>query len=148
MSMVPWNPFSELETLLDRYQRMSGKSAQTPAGREAMKVNDWSPAVDISETAEEYLIKAELPEIKKEDVKVTVEEGVLTIQGERKYESEEKNRKHHRVERFYGSFARSFHLPEDTDTSAIRAEFTEGMLNLHLPKMEKPATRSVEININ
>ncbi|MGI0119143.1 Hsp20/alpha crystallin family protein [Zooshikella sp. RANM57] len=148
MSMVPWNPFSELETLLDRYQRLSGKSTQSPGGREAMKVNDWSPAVDISETAEEYLIKAELPEIKKEDVKVAVEEGVLTIQGERRYESEDKNRKHHRVERFYGSFARSFHLPEDTDTNAIRAEFTDGMLNLHLPKMEKPTSRSVEIDIN
>ncbi|MBU2711970.1 Hsp20/alpha crystallin family protein [Zooshikella harenae] len=148
MSMVPWNPFSELETLLDRYQRLSGKSTQSPSGREAMKVNDWSPAVDISETAEEYLIKAELPEIRKEDVKVTVEEGVLTIQGERKYESEDKNRKHHRVERFYGSFARSFHLPEDTDTSAIRAEFADGMLNLHLPKMEKPTSRSVEIDIS
>ncbi len=98
-------------------------TAQTAAqGKEVMTVADWAPTVDISETEAEYAIKAELPEVKKEDVKVTVEDGVLTLQGERKQEKEEKGKKYHRIERSYGRFVRSFTLPDSVDESKVKAD--------------------------
>jgi len=93
MSLVRWDPFRELEDMSDRLNRMFGRPVARPeSGKEAITVADWIPAVDISETDAEYLIKAELPEVKKEDVKVTVQHGVLTIHGERKHEKEEKGK--------------------------------------------------------
>jgi HSP20 family protein len=105
------------------------------------------PTVDISETDGEYLIKAELPEVKKEDVIVTVENGVLTLQGERRQEKEEKGKRFHRVERLYGSFVRSFSLPESVDESGVKAEYTEGVLNLHLPKSEKVKPKAIDVKV-
>src|SRR6185295_19078923 len=96
-----------------------------------------SPIVDITEDEKAYLIKAELPEVKKEDVKVTVENGVLSVTGERKFEKEEKNRKYHRVERSYGSFTRHFAVPDDADDSQVSAEFKDGVLTIRLAKNEK-----------
>jgi HSP20 family protein len=98
---------------------------------------EWAPLADISEDDKEYLIKLELPEVKKEDVNVTVENGVLTISGERKFEKEEKNKKYHRVERAYGSFMRRFTLPDDADAEKGKAEFKDGMLTVHVSKSEK-----------
>src|SRR5947208_13820267 len=94
--------------------------------REEITLPEWTPLADITEDDKEYLIKAELPEMKKEDVKVTVENGVLTISGERKFEQEEKKRKFHRVERGYGTFVRSFTLPDDADSNKVKAEFKNG----------------------
>src|SRR4030095_10735521 len=108
MTLVRWDPFRELEDMSDRLNRMFARPALRSSGKETMTVADWSPTVDISETDGEYLIKAELPEVKKEDVKVTVENGVLTLQGERRQEKEGTGRRFHRVERSYGSFVRSF----------------------------------------
>jgi len=115
--------------------------------KEVMTVAEWSPLVDITEDEKEYLIKAELPEIKKEEVKVTVQEDVLTISGERKYEKEEKGKKYHRVERAYGSFMRSFTLPEDADGAKVAAEFKDGVLKIHLPKSEKAKPKSVDVKV-
>ncbi len=103
--------------------------------------------MDITEDDKEYLIKAELPEVKKEDVKLTAHDDVLTITGERKYEKEEKGKKYHRVERAYGSFERSFTLPEDADAGKIAAEFKDGVLKVHLPKSEKARPKSIEVKI-
>jgi len=105
------------------------------------------PTVDISESEGEYLIKAELPEVKKEDVKVTVENGVLTLQGERRQEKEEKGKKFHRVERSYGSFIRSFTLPESVDESMVKAEYKDGVLNLHLPKSERVKPKAIDVKV-
>ncbi|MEK7268904.1 MAG: Hsp20/alpha crystallin family protein [Nitrospirota bacterium] len=115
--------------------------------KEAMTVAEWAPLVDITEDDKEYLIKAELPEVKKEDVKLTAHDDVLTITGERKYEKEEKGKKYHRVERAYGSFERSFTLPEDADEGKIAAEFKDGVLKVHLPKSEKAKPKSIEVKI-
>jgi HSP20 family protein len=112
-----------------------------------MTVADWVPSVDVSETEGEYQIKAELPEVKKEDVKVTVEDGVLTIQGERKHEKEEKGKKYHRVERSYGSFVRSFTLPDLVDEEKVKAEFKDGVLNVQLPKSEKAKPKAIEVAV-
>jgi HSP20 family protein len=112
-----------------------------------MIVADWTPSVDISETEGEYQIKAEIPDVKKEDVKITLEDGVLTIQGERKHEKEEKGKKFHRIERSYGSFARTFALPDVIEVDQVKAEFKDGVLSLHLPKSEKAKPKAIEVKV-
>jgi len=104
-------------------------------------------AVDITEDEKEYLIQAELPDMKKEDVRLTVENGVLAISGERKFEKEEKGRKYHRIERAYGSFVRKFSLSEDADGSNVTANIKDGVLQVHLPKSVKAKQKTVEITI-
>ena len=114
-TLTRWNQLRQLEALQHGLGSLFSRSpAQWPEGQEEqIAVPEWAPLVDISEDDKEYLIKAELPEVKKEDVKVTAEEGTLTITGERKFEKEEKGKKYHRVERSYGSFVRNFSLPDD-----------------------------------
>jgi HSP20 family protein len=116
-------------------------------GKEALTVAQWSPLVDITEDEKEYLIQAELPDMKKEDVRLTVENGVLAISGERKFEKEEKGRKYHRIERAYGSFVRRFTLSEDADGSNVTANIKDGVLQVHLPKSVKAKLKTVEIKI-
>jgi len=146
-ALMRWDPFRELEEMSDRLNRMFARPAARTNGKETMIVADWVPTVDISETDGEYEIKAEIPDVKKEDVKVTLEDGVLTIQGERKREKEEKGKKYHRVERSYGSFVRSFGLPDLIDEEKVKAEFKDGVLNLHLPKSEKAKPKAIEVKV-
>lgn len=148
MTLVRWNPSRELEEMSDRLNRMFNRQALPQVNtKETMVVADWVPSVDVSETDGEYQIKAEIPDVKKEDVKVTLEDGVLTIQGERKHEKEEKGKKYHRVERSYGSFARSFTLPDLVDEEKVKAEFKDGVLNLQLPKSEKAKPKAIEVKV-
>jgi HSP20 family protein len=148
MTLVRWDPFRELEDMSDRLNRVFARPAlRSTNGKENLTVADWMPTVDISESEGEYLIKAELPEVKKEDVKVTVENGVLTLQGERRQEKEEKGKKFHRVERSYGSFIRSFTLPESVDESMVKAEYKDGVLNLHLPKSERVKPKAIDVKV-
>ena len=148
MALVRWDPFRELEEVSDRLNRMFARpAASQTSGKETMIVADWTPSVDISETEQEYQIKAEIPDVKKEDVKVTVEDGVLTIQGERKHEKEEKGKKYHRIERSYGSFVRTFSLPDVIEEEKVKAEFKDGVLNLHLPKSEKAKPKAIEVKV-
>jgi HSP20 family protein len=144
-----WDPFKELQDMSHRLNRFFGAPApRTDAGREPLTVADWAPSVDISESGGEYVIKAEIPEVKKEDVKVTLEDGLLTIQGERKQEKEEKGKRFHRIERSYGSFLRSFEVPANVDADKIKADFKEGMLTLTLPKSEKAKPKALEVRIS
>ena len=115
--------------------------------KEPLAVAEWAPLVDISEDDKEYQIKAELPEVKKEDVRVMAEEGTLTIMGERKFEKEEKGKKYHRVERTYGSFGRSFSLPDDASPAKVCAEFKDGVLTVHLVKTEKAKPQQIEVKV-
>jgi HSP20 family protein len=133
-ALTKWNPFRELEDIQNRLRSLFGRTPMRGLGEEAMTVSEWTPLVDIAEDDKEYLIKAELPEVKKEDVKVSFENGVLTITGERKFEKEEKGKKYHRVERAYGLFVRSFALPEGAAGDKISAEFKDGVLKVHLAK--------------
>ena len=103
--------------------------------------------MDISEDEKEYVVKAEIPEMKKEDIKINVHDDVLTVSGERKYEKEEKGKKYHRVERAYGSFMRNFALPENADGSKISAEYKDGVLKVHLPKSEQAKKKAIEVKI-
>lgn len=147
MTLVRWDPFRDLEEVSDRLNRMFTRPASRTDGKETMIVADWTPSVDISETDGEYQIKAEIPDVKKEDVKVTLEDGVLTLQGERKYEKEEKGKKFHRIERSYGSFVRTFSLPDVINEEKVKAEFKDGVLNLHLPKSEKAKPKAIEVKV-
>jgi HSP20 family protein len=108
---------------------------------------EFLPLADVVEREKEYLIKVDLPEVPKEDVKVFFEEGVLTIKGERKVEKEVKGEKMHRSERYYGAFERSFVLPEDIDPKMIKAESKDGVLWVHIPKVEVTKTKPVAISI-
>ena len=146
-ALMRWDPFRELEDMSDRLNRMFARPAVRTNGKETLTVADWSPTVDISETDGEYLIKAELPEVKKDDVKVTLEDGILTIHGERRREKDEKTTKYHRVERSYGSFVRSFSLPDQVDENGVKAEYRDGMLNLRIPKSEKAKPRAIEVKV-
>ena len=153
MNIMRWDPFRELEEMGERFNRKFGGYGKTmfprppEAGREALTVPDWAPMVDISETNDEYLVKAEIPEVKKEEVKVRVEDGVLAIEGERKQEKEEKGMKFHRVERYYGTFLRTFTVPENVDEKKVRAEFKDGVLMVHLPKAEMAKPKAIEVKV-
>lgn len=149
MNLIKWDPFRELEEVSGRLNRIFGR----PLGRlesnsEMLAMVDWTPSADISETDSAYLIKADIPGVNKEDVKVTIQDGMLTIRGERKMEKEEKDKKFHRIERSYGSFMRSFRLPDDADESAVKAEFKDGMLNVTLGKSAKAKPKSINVSVS
>src|SRR5437763_14912225 len=128
-ALTRWGPFREMEDFQNRLSTLFGRAPMRRGnGHEDITLADWSPLADITEDEKEYLIKAELPEMKREDVKVIVENGVLTISGERKFEQEEQKRKFHRVERGYGTFVRSFRLPDDADWKRVKAELKNDVL--------------------
>lgn len=146
--LARWSPFQEMERLHREIDRLFDGGRQTPfPSEETLTTSAWLPPVDITEDEKEYLLKAELPEVKKDDVKVTIEHGALTIRGERKAEKEEKGRKFHRIERSYGSFERSFTLPEGTESGKIRSEFKDGVLTVHLPKNPTATPKPIEIKV-
>jgi HSP20 family protein len=147
MTLVNWSPFREFEDLFDRYNRAFGRALPAAGKGESAEVVQWRPAANISETDKEYLIKAELPEVEKKDVEVTVHEGVITIRGERRFERTDDSEKQHRVESFYGSFARSFSLPADADDSRIYAESKDGVLKVHIPKTQASKPKPIEIQV-
>ncbi len=145
-----WDPFRELEEIETRLGTLFGRTPTLTGNagkKEPVTVAEWAPVVDITEDEKEYLVKAELPEVKKEEVKVTVENGALTISGERKFEKEEKDKKYHRIERSYGSFMRSFTLPEGAEGDKVKAEFKDGLLTVHLPKNPTAPSKTVEVKV-
>ena len=149
--LITWNPLREMEEAQNRFSTFFGGiptfPIRFPKNGESFKLADWSPLVDITEVDHEYLFKADLPEMKKDDVKVTIENGILYISGERRAEKEEKKRKFHRLERFFGTFERTFTVPEDADPTKIRAEFRDGVLQVHLPKRPMPKPRPIEVKV-
>jgi HSP20 family protein len=147
MSTQLWNPFQEFESLLDRYNRTSG-SAMRNQGNGDLSFADWAPSVDIEEQDDKYLIKADLPGVDKKDIDVKLENGTLSIRGEKRLESESKEGKRHRTERFHGTFARSFTLPDLVDADKVDASYRDGVLTLHIPKMEQAKPKSIDIKIS
>jgi HSP20 family protein len=146
MALIRWEPFGAMD---DMFRGFPSLMARWPRfGASSGSDADWAPSVDISETGQEYLIRAALPAVKKEDVKVTVEDGMLTLSGERRQKEEQKDERFHKVETFYGSFSRSFALPESVDSAAISAESKDGVLTIHVPKTKaetkKPTTIKVQ----
>ena len=141
-----WDPFRELEEMRKRMATLWERPLElleTPGER--LELAEWRPLADITEDDKEYLVKIEIPGMKREEVKVSMESGVLTISGERKLEKEEKNKKYHRVERAYGSFSRSFVIPDDVVADKIDAQFKDGILQVHLPKGEHAKPKTIEV---
>ena len=147
MNLIRFDPFRELDEVSGRLNRLFGPMTRRAGEDDGAFFADWAPAIDVQETDKEYLLKADLPDVKKEDVKVDVKEGILTVEGERKQEKEEKGKKFHRIERSYGKFVRRLAVPSDVDEQKIGAEFKEGVLNVHLPKSVTAKPRSIDIKI-
>lgn len=151
-ALTRWNPWKEMDELQRRFASVFNlapfRRNSLTAEEENMTVPEWAPAVDIIEDDKEYLIKVELPEVEKNDVKVTVESGTLSITGERRAEKEEKNRRFHRVERSYGRFERSFAIPDDAESDKVKAEFKDGVLRVHLAKSESARPKQIEVKVN
>jgi HSP20 family protein len=146
-----WDPFREFQAISERLNSLFEPALQRAADgsrEQTMTVFDWAPAVNISETETAYLVRADLPEVKKEDVKVSCDGGVLTLEGERKHEKREENERYHRVESSFGKFARRFTLPEDAQAESIDASFKDGALTVTIPKAapKSPKSRVIQIN--
>lgn len=146
MSLTHWDPILELEQFFDRYR---DHNTRLPDKRrhDELAAADWFPKVDIAETNEAFEIHAELPGIEKPDIRIAVQDGVITVKGHRESKSEEKGKKFHRVERSFGSFARSFSLPDNVDEEHIHADFKKGILTLILPKTQKQEPKSIEVKL-
>jgi len=146
MRVIKWEPFRDIDDMFDRV--FADAMRRWPRGsNEERRVYDWAPAADVSETDKEYLIKAELPEVRKDDLNITVQEGVLTLAGERRQEQREDNEKLHRIERFHGTFSRRFTLPDDADERGISAESKDGVIVIHIPKhkVAQPQSRQIQV---
>jgi HSP20 family protein len=144
MSLVRFNPFRELEEIQGRLNRLF---TEVPQRDEPFLYPDWAPPVDIQETPKEYSVTIDLPDVKKEDIKVALENGALSIEGQRQMEKEEKGKKYHRIERQYGQFYRRFTMPGEVDGAHVQAQFKDGVLKVTLPKSEAAAPRSVDIKV-
>jgi len=147
MRMIRWELFRDFDDSFERFFQEAFRRLPRASAESGAAPSVWAPAADISETDSEYLVKAELPEVRKEDLSVTVQDGVLTLTGERRQDKREDNEKVHRIERFYGSFARRFSLPEDADEQAIRAESKDGVVLIHIPKHKvvQPQPRQITV---
>ena len=148
MNMQLWNPFQEFENLLERYNKAGGGSLGKQLDTD-LSLADWAPSVDIEEEDDKYLIKADLPGVDKKDIEVSLDNGVLSIRGEKQVEKESgKGSKRHRTERFYGSFARSFTLPTAVKVEKVDASFKNGVLKLVIPKAEDAKPKAIEIKVH
>lgn len=146
-TLAKWNPLNELGEVQNRLSSLFGRSTLRNFGDGGLDFADWTPLVDVSENEREFIIQAELPDVRKEDVKVLIENGILRITGERRMEKEEKGKKYHRIERAYGSFERSFTLPENSKPEAMTAEYKDGMLRLSVPKTKEASPKAIEVKI-
>lgn len=144
MNLIRWNPFSELDGVLDRYSRDLLHSREGRSDSAAI----WRPAASIVENQNEYVVSADLPAVKREDVSVTVENSVLSIKGERRLEKTADDETEHRRETYYGLFERRFSLPDDVDADAISAESRDGVLTVRIPKLKpsQPEVRQISVN--
>ena len=147
MAIVRWEPYRDLMTAQREFDRLF-REALTPAmGEGEVSTRTWAPPVDIYENGDNLVLKAELPGINPDDVEVRVEDNTLYMKGERKFEKEVKEENYHRVERAYGTFARTFSLPNSIDSDKVAASYKDGVLTLTLPKKEEAKPKKIKINI-
>src|SRR5438045_2868577 len=148
--VITWNPLREIDEAQNRLSRffLGGFPNRMGSGEiHSLAVADWSPEIDISEDDHGYVLKADLPEMKKDDVRVTVEDGILSVSGERKIEKEDQKKKFHRIERCFGTFRRSFTLPEDADSTKVTADFHDGVLKVHLPTTPIARSKAIDVKV-
>jgi HSP20 family protein len=147
MAITRWRPFRDMVSIQDEMNKLFDDFFGRPLVRTEWTEGVWTPSVDVSEDKDNVIIKAEMPGMKKEDVKISVQDGVITLRGERKQENEEKDKNYHRIERSYGSFCRSFQLPTSVKTDKIKASYKDGVLNVTLPKTEEVKPKEIPISI-
>ena len=147
MAIVRYNPLKELRTMQEQMNRLLNLSWNHDISGEDMKEGIWQPAVDIYETAESIIIKAELPDVDQKDIDVRIEDNTLSLKGERKHEGEVKKENYHRIERYFGSFQRSFSLPATIDQQQVTAVCERGILTITLPKKEDTKPKQINIEV-
>jgi HSP20 family protein len=146
MSIVRYDPFRDLRTLQEEVNRLFSSNLTRGFGEEGIGRGAWNPSVDIFENKDQIVLEAELPGMKQDDFELTVENNVITLRGERQFEKKEESDNYHRVERSYGSFTRSFTLPQTVSAEGATAEYTNGVLRVTLPKREETKARRIQIN--
>jgi HSP20 family protein len=150
MALIRWEPVRELSTVQNEMNRLFNTffDSRTPSQSGGRAVaRHWTPALDVVETDEHFVLRADLPGLSENDVKIEVEDNVLTISGERKSEHEQSSNGYYRVERSFGSFSRSLTLPKGVDADAIQASFDSGVLTVQIPKPEQPKPHKVQISV-
>jgi HSP20 family protein len=151
MTLVRWDPFREFAQIQDRLNRVFAEAyGRSPVGSDEglMTTGSWVPPVDIYQNGDhELVLKAELPDMTREDIDITVDNGTLSIKGEKKFSSEVKQDDYHRIERHYGTFSRSFSLPQTIDPSKVSAEYKQGVLTVRLPLREEAKPRSIKVDV-
>ena len=148
MDLINWTPLRDLDRLFNRLHPLMVRPDDNGSGLELFNSDlAWKPAADITESKNEFLIKADLPDVEKDDIDLEISNGVITLSGERKYEKKSDDEKQHRIESFHGRFERSFAIPANVDEQAIRAESDRGVLTVHLPKLsvELPKVRKIDV---
>ena len=148
MAIVRWEPFRDLLTTQDRFNHLFNETFSRFFDGGESGSRSWAPAVDIYETDQDVVLKAELPGVDPKDVEIRVEDGTLYLKGQRKFENEVKEENYHRVERSYGSFTRSFALPSSVNSEKAKAEYKDGLLTLTLPKREEAKPKTIQINVS
>ena len=146
MSIVRYDPFRDLRTLQEEVNRLFSSNLTRGFGEEGIGRGAWNPSVDIYENKDQIVLEAELPGMKQEDFELTVENNVITLRGERQFEKKEDSDNYHRVERSYGSFTRSFTLPQTVSAEGATAEYSNGVLRVTLPKREETKARRIQVN--
>jgi len=148
-TLIRWEPTRDLSTLRDRMDRLfTDTLGRWGGGEEGLATGAWIPPVDVFETPENIVLKADLPDVNKDEVDVSIENSTLTIKGERKMEKEVKEKSFYRMERSYGSFSRSFTLPPTVATDKVEASFEKGVLTLTLPKREESKPKQIKVKVN
>jgi len=148
MEIVRWEPFRGLLATPDRFNRLFNETFSRTFGDEELTSRAWTPAVDILENENNIVLTAELPGVDPKDVEVRVKDNTLYLKGERKFEKEVKEENYHRIERSYGSFARTFALPGSVDSEKVAADYKDGVLTLTIPKREEAKPKAIKINVS
>ena len=146
MSIVRYDPFRDLRTLQEEVNRLFSSNLTRGFGEEGIGRGAWNPSVDIYENKDQIILEAELPGMRQDDFELTVENNVITLRGERQFEKKEESDNYHRVERSYGSFTRSFTLPQTVSAEGATAEYSNGVLRVTLPKREETKARRIQVN--
>lgn len=147
MAIIRWDPFRDLSIIQDRMNRLFENTMARSRGEETTTLAAWAPPVDIYETKDAIVVKAELPGIDQKDIDIQVSDNVLTIKGERKFESDVNRENFYRIERSYGTFQRSFSLPNIIQQDQIKARFINGILEISLPKVEKAKPKQIKVDV-
>lgn len=145
--LTRWEPFREFSTLQDRMNRLFRESFNDPGRDESLTTSNFAPAVDVYEDEHKVTLKIEVPGIDEKDIDVRVENNTLTVTGERKIEKEEKEENYRRIERQYGSFTRTFTLPQTVDTDHVSASYEKGVLKINLPKKAEAKPKQIKVNV-